>query len=187
MIPDLKLRHMGMFVRDIETMAAFYTDVLGFLITDRGDVRGEKVVFLSRDAQSHHQLVMESGRHPGDGPGYGLQQISFWVPQLDGLRVMHQRVRARNDTGLIQCVDHGNSWSLYFRDPEANRIEVYTDTPWHIAQPYLEPLDLDLSDAEITRRTEQHMVGNPSKQDRADWVAAFAEQIRANHAGRNQA
>ena len=45
MIPDLKLRHMGMFVRDIETMAAFYTDVLGFLITDRGDVRGEKVVF----------------------------------------------------------------------------------------------------------------------------------------------
>ena len=89
MIPDLKLRHMGMFVRDIETMAAFYTDVLGFLITDRGDVRGQKVVFLSRDAQSHHQLVMESGRPPGEGPGYGLQQISFWVPQLDGLRVMH--------------------------------------------------------------------------------------------------
>jgi catechol-2,3-dioxygenase len=100
---------------------------------------------------------------------------------------MHQRVRARNDTGLIQCVDHGNSWSLYFRDPEANRIEVYTDTPWHIAQPYLEPLDLDLSDAEITRRTEQHMVGNPSKQNRADWVAAFAEEIRTNHAAHNQA
>ena len=64
---------------------------------------------------------------------------------------------------------------------------MYTDTPWHIAQPYLEPLDLDLSDAEITRRTEQHMVGNPSKQDRADWVTAFAEQIRANHAARSQA
>jgi hypothetical protein len=51
----------------------------------------------------------------------------------------------------------------------------------------LEPLDLDLSDAEITRRTEQHMVGNPTQQNRADWVAAFAEQIRANHAARNQA
>jgi hypothetical protein len=51
----------------------------------------------------------------------------------------------------------------------------------------LEPLDLDLSDAEITRHTEQHMVDNPSKQDRADWVTAFAEQIRANHAARNQA
>jgi hypothetical protein len=31
------------------------------------------------------------------------------------------------------------------------------------------------------------MVGNPSKQNRADWVAAFAEEIRANHAARNQA
>ena len=39
MIPDLKLRHMGMFVRDIGVMGAFYCDVLGFVITDRGDVR----------------------------------------------------------------------------------------------------------------------------------------------------
>jgi hypothetical protein len=46
---------------------------------------------------------------------------------------------------------------------------------------------LDLSDAEITRRTEQHMVGNATQQDRGEWVAAFAEQIRANHAARNQA
>jgi len=25
---------------------------------------------------------------------------------------------------------HGNSWSVYFRDPEGNRIETFGQTPW---------------------------------------------------------
>ena len=59
MRPELRLRHMGMYVWDITRMATFYQDVLGFVVTDTGFVRGHDVVFLSRDAHSHHQLVME--------------------------------------------------------------------------------------------------------------------------------
>ena len=72
--PAMQLRHVGMYVRDIDVMAAFYREVLGFVETDRGETRGQRVVFLTRDADSHHQLVMETGRPPGEGPGHGMQQ-----------------------------------------------------------------------------------------------------------------
>ena len=159
MRPALRLRHMGMYVWDIERMAAFYQEVLGFAVTDKGFVRGHDVVFLSRDPQSHHQLVMESGRPPGRGPGYGLQQISFQVDNLDDLRAMRALVSARSDVERIQSVDHGNSWSLYFWDPEDNRIEIYLDTPWHVGQPYLQALDLEQNDEQIHATTAAHQQG----------------------------
>jgi catechol-2,3-dioxygenase len=152
-LPNLKLRHLGIFVTDIDLMSDFYINVLGFIQTDRGEVRGGKVVFLTRDASSHHQLVMETGRPLGSGPGLGIQQISFQVEALADLRLMNEIVSNRNDVSFIQSVDHGNSWSLYFRDPELNRIEVYLDTPWHISQPYLEPLDLSMTDEIIHKVT----------------------------------
>jgi catechol-2,3-dioxygenase len=177
MIPDLKLRHMGMFVRDVDAMSAFYRDVLGFAITDRGDVRSHHVVFLSRDARSHHQLVMESGRADAGGPGLGLQQISFQVERLDDLRAMHALVTARTDVTLVQTVDHGNAWSLYFRDPEGNRIEVYLDTPWHVAQPHVAALDLTQGDEAILRATEARVRTDPTMQTMAEWQRGFAARL----------
>ena len=177
MLPDLKLRHMGMFVWDIDKMSQFYQEVLGFLVTDKGFVRDHHVVFFSRDPKSHHQLVMETGRPPGSGPGYGLQQISFQVNDLKDLRLMHDLVSTRDDVTLIQTVDHGNSWSLYFRDPEVNRVEIYLDTPWHVEQPYLDMLDLTLSDEAIHQVTEQRLRGNPSRKPMQQWQHEMAERI----------
>lgn len=169
MAPELKLRHMGMYVWNIESMSAFYQAVLGFKVTDKGFVRGHHVVFLSRDHRSHHQLVMETGRPPGSGAGFGLQQISFQVKALQDLRCMDRLVRDRSDVSLIQSVDHGNSWSVYFRDPEENRVEIYLDTPWHIGQPYLEELDLSLDDSEIYKATERRVLTNPTCIPMAQW------------------
>jgi catechol-2,3-dioxygenase len=177
MRPALRLRHMGMYVWDIERMAAFYQEVLGFLVTDKGFVRGHDVTFFSRDPKSHHQLVMESGRPPGRGPGYGLQQISFQVDSLDDLRAMRALVSQRRDVERMQAVDHGNSWSLYFWDPEDNRIEVYLDTPWHVDQPYLQTLDLEQSDAQIHATTEAHLQGQAGLKPLSQWQEEMAQLI----------
>jgi len=169
MLPELKLRHMGMYVWNLEMMSDFYQEVLGFLVTDKGFVRDHHVVFLSRDPRSHHQLVMETGRPPGSGAGFGLQQISFQVNALEDLRVMFRLVEGRTDVTAIKAVDHGNSWSLYFWDPEENRIEIYLDTPWHISQPYLEPLDLSLNDGEIHKITEGRVKEDSTAMTMQDW------------------
>jgi catechol-2,3-dioxygenase len=176
---NLKLRHVGIFVTDIEIMSNFYINVLGFTQSDRGSVRGGEVVFLTRDPACHHQLVMETGRPLGNGPGLGIQQISFQVDALDDLRSMHQLVSKRTDVQLIQTVDHGNSWSLYFRDPELNRIEIYLDTPWHIAQPYLEPLDLGMTDSEIHQKTQDKLSQLGSLQSMESWSNELSLKINS--------
>jgi catechol 2,3-dioxygenase-like lactoylglutathione lyase family enzyme len=153
--PRLQLTHVGMFVRDIEKMAAFYTDVMGLTVADRGDIPGDrKIVFLSNDPDEHHQFVLVSGR-PDDDSQVAAQQISFLVDTLDAVRTMHDRVKAAG-MEITQQTNHGNAWSVYFKDPDGNRVEVYTHTPWHIPQPHAVPFDLSLSNAEIYAQTEAH-------------------------------
>ena len=36
-------------------------------------------------------------------------------------------------------MSHGNTLSIYFNDPEGNGLEVFWDTPWHVAQPKANP------------------------------------------------
>jgi catechol 2,3-dioxygenase len=66
---------------------------------------------------------------------------------------------------------------LYFRDPEVNRVEIYLDTPWHVEQPYLDQLDLSLSDEAIHHITEQRLNDNPSRKPMQQWQHEMAERI----------
>ena len=153
--PRPQLTHVGIFVRDIEKMTAFYTDVFGLTISDRGDIPGDrKIVFLTNDTEEHHQFVFVTGR-PDDDSMIAAQQVSFLVDTLDDVRTMHDRVKAAGmDIQQLTC--HGNALSVYFKDPEGNRIEVYTHTPWHIPQPHAVPFDITKSNAEIFAWTEAH-------------------------------
>src|SRR6266850_3646526 len=45
--PDAQLAHVGLFVRDLDAMIAFYTRVLGLVVTDSGDYyMGGRIAFL---------------------------------------------------------------------------------------------------------------------------------------------
>jgi catechol 2,3-dioxygenase len=178
-IPALRLAHMGMFVRDVDRMAAFYKEVLGFYETDRGETRERQVVFLTRNPAAHHQLMLSSGRPDSSGPTHAIQQISFMVDALDDLRAMLDIISARPDVTWYEQVDHDNAWSLYFRDPEDNRFEVYLDTPWYVAQPHRVDLDLSMTDAEIHRTTEARLKNDPTREPMDDWRRGQAEKLRA--------
>jgi catechol 2,3-dioxygenase len=157
--PNLKFAHMGLVVSDIEVMTSFYVDVLGFTVTDSGIFGAMKVVFMSRDPEEHHQIVLTNGR-PGNLPrntinpefGPSIQQISFKMGSLADLRDMKSRLEQSTASG-ITTASHGNAWSVYAHDPDSNFIEFYVDTDWYADQPFFEPLDLSRTDEEIHQET----------------------------------
>ena len=53
----VKWSHAVINVRNLEKMLDFYRQVLGFVISDRGPIvpGGPEIVFLSTDADEHHQ------------------------------------------------------------------------------------------------------------------------------------
>lgn len=165
----LQFSHIGIYVRDIDRMKSFYRDALGFFITDEGTLgEGQFLVFLSRDPKEHHQIVLVSGRTQ-EQPDSTVNQISFKVADLPALQIFFAQINAQAVADL-QCVTHGNAWSIYFLDPEGNRIEVYTDTPWYVNQPLREPIDLEQSTEQIYRGTEALCRQLPGFQCRETWL-----------------
>ncbi len=170
---SLVFSHMGFYVRDLARMARFYKEVLCFTQTDQGDLGTVQIVFLSRDPSEHHQIILATGR-PADLGFNVINQISFRVPDLATLRLVRNRVAAEPDVTDLLCATHGNAVSIYFRDPEGNRLEVFMDTPWYCEQPLREPVDLDLPDATIMARAEAIARSRPQFQPRAQWQARMA-------------
>jgi catechol 2,3-dioxygenase len=172
------LSHMGIFVTDVERMVRFYTGVLGLTVTDRGQGMTFKndLVFMSSDPEKHHEFVLASGR-PKEATFSTVMQASFMVGSLDDLRAVKAKALAGGASDL-RALDHGNAWSIYFKDPEGNTVEVYLDTPFHVPQPHGDPLDLGMSDAEILRTTEAACRNDPGFMPRADYVRRRSDTIR---------
>jgi catechol 2,3-dioxygenase len=180
----LQFSHVGLFVTDMEKMADFYHRVLGFPITDRGFLAGGvELTFLSRDPRDHHQVVLVSGR-PQGLPDRIVNQISFRLASLAELQRFFLRIRAEQVREL-DPVCHGNAWSIYFRDPDGNRVEVFVDTDWYIHQPFRVPVDFTEPEAEIRRSTEalcRASAGFTPIQQWRDEVARKIADADATHA-----
>lgn len=172
---DISFSHVGIYVTDPETMADFYSRFLAFTVTDRGTLGGASIVFLSRDPREHHQIVLVAGR-PADARYSVINQISFRIGSLRALRRMHDKLHDENVSD-IQPVTHGNALSVYFRDPEGNRIELFIDTPWYVAQPLRVPMDLSRSDEELWTWVEQQVRTLPGFKSRAEWQADTARRM----------
>ncbi|MCA8155593.1 VOC family protein [Burkholderia sp. MS389] len=177
-LPKIQFTHCGIFCSDLDRMVDYYRKALGFVISDKGVAStGHNLYFMTQDPEIHHQLVLFDGK-PTDLPFNPVNQLSFLLDSLDDLRTYYQRAK-RAGVAAIEQVDHGNAWSIYFKDPEGNPIELYVDSPFFTAQPCREPLDLDLPSAEVLRRTEAMCQRRPGFLTRDAWIAAMRERIAA--------
>jgi catechol-2,3-dioxygenase len=168
--------HLGINVTDLDRMEDFYTRVLGLLVSDRGALKdGPTLLFLSRDPDQHHQIVLVTGRPPGVDYNV-VNQISFKVSTLADLKSMYARLREEG-VKEYRIVTHGNAWSVYFPDPEGNRVELFVDTPWHTPQPFAEPFDIEAPVETIMARTEAICRSRPGFVSRADWRQAQVERM----------
>ena len=83
---EMKFGHIGLYVTEMNPMVDFYTKLLGFNITDRGEASrpGVELAFLSRDPEEHHQIVLATGRPEGNVSP--VNQISFRVESIAQVR-----------------------------------------------------------------------------------------------------
>ena len=167
----VSISHVGLFVRDLPMMRDYYTKVLGFIVTDEVPPR---MAFLSRNPEEHHQVALFTGR-TSDTPQ--VQQLSFRLGTLEEVREMNRRLVAAG-TKDMKCISHGIAWSIYFPDPEGNRLEFFTDTEWYVKQPCSDPIDFSLPADEIYRQTEALNRAHDDFQPIAKWRDAFNEQLK---------
>lgn len=174
----VSLSHLELYTRDAAAMEDFYTRYLGFVVTDRGP-GADGMVFLSRNPREHHQVVLNpAAARPAQSP---VDHVSFRVETLAGLKTLHRSLAA--GPAALQTVSHGNTWSIYFHDPDGNRLELFTDTPWHVDQPCRFEIDLGLDDAELIEFTENALRALPGFRPADEWrrghARAFVGPARA--------
>ena len=146
------LGHLGIFVRDIERMTAFYRDFLGMQVTKQ-DPDG-RMMFLSSDPETvDHEIALITGRSADDGPPL-IQQISLRVPSLNDLRTFHRNLK---DQGyqIDQVVTHLSAIGCYFFDPEGNRTEVFWVTGRPSWVPVANPIDIHRPDDVVLAEVDQ--------------------------------
>ncbi len=150
-----ELNHAVLYVRDVSTAVAFYTDVLGFepITVDPGG----RAAFLRAGASAnHHDLGLISVGANAPRPPAGATGLYHLAWRVDSI---HELARARTilqERGaLVGQSDHGVSKSLYAVDPDGNEFEVMYLLPeeeWgdDATQAAVRPLDLE---AEVAARS----------------------------------
>jgi catechol-2,3-dioxygenase len=129
-----RLGHIGLVARDVDRIAAFYCDVLGFKVSDRYSFpessQCRNGVWL-RCNSDHHTLSIFDLRVPVAEPptrdlAPGLHHIAFEIESFHSLQHAARMVRERELPIQGQRTGGpGNQLRLYFWDPEDNMIELY--------------------------------------------------------------
>ncbi len=140
-IMPLKLGHVARLVAEASKCAAFYTEILGFRISDwRNDV-----AYFLRCGPDHHTINLFYGARPG------LAHVAFEVKDGAELHRASDILAARGcklDWGPSRH-NIGHNISSYHADADGNRVELYCEMdqmksealgyfeprPWHADRP----------------------------------------------------
>lgn len=148
-MPITRLNHAVLYVRDAETSAAFYQQVLGF----RPVMQMRGAVFLQAEGSTNdHDLglfTIGEGAGPSEAGRrtVGLYHLAW---EVDTLAELDRIAGVLSERGsLVGSSDHGSTKSLYARDPDGIEFEVSWLVPAALldddvmaARPTIQPLDL---------------------------------------------
>ena len=129
MIRLKKLGHVQLRVADLERSKAFYRDVLGFRVAEQDPKHGDLFMTLGEDFHT-----LDFSQHPspktGQGPSrpLGVAHIAFQVSSYQALREAYCTLLERG-VPIDRAMDHVNQRSIYFLDPDGNRLEIYYEVP----------------------------------------------------------
>ena len=122
-----KLAHVVLRTRDnYQRMFEWYRTVLNAEVVF--DAPG--VAFLTYDDEHHRIAIAEvptlAPIPPNEPPRQGMDHVAFTYADIEDLLETFARLK---DEGIepFGSVNHGPTTSLYYRDPDGNRIELQVD------------------------------------------------------------
>jgi catechol 2,3-dioxygenase len=117
-------------VADEERSRSFYFDVLGLTISEQDPEHGGTFMTLG---DNFHTIDVfqapdpEKAQKPVNGQ-VGLFHIAFEVAEYADLKKAYQGL-IEHGIEISHCVDHVSQRSIYFADPDGNRLEIYYEVP----------------------------------------------------------
>jgi catechol 2,3-dioxygenase-like lactoylglutathione lyase family enzyme len=126
-----KIGHVVINVRDVAKSAEFYTQILGFQISDvyPDEMVPGGMVFM-RCNTDHHGIALV-GSMEGAADNVELNHIAFEVPSLDDvIRARDHLLRYQVQIDFAGRRRAGCQIAVEFRDPDNHRLEIY----WGIDQ-----------------------------------------------------
>ena len=122
MAKPMRVGHLVLNVKNLAESTRFYTDILGFAIS-RQTPTG---TFLTC-GKIHHDLALFQAPEdalPVSNGQLGLNHFAVQVEDLDALKDVYSNLKDREVT-LDHNTDHGMTSSVYFMDPDGNRVEFF--------------------------------------------------------------
>ena len=130
MIALTKIGHVNLRVADIQRSKAFYRDVLGFRIAEEDPAHGGVFMTLGEDFHT-----LDLAQHPAPAGAVtpsrghvGVAHIAFQVASYAALADAYRALLAHG-VPIDRAADHVNQRSIYFSDPDGNRLEIYYEMP----------------------------------------------------------
>jgi catechol 2,3-dioxygenase len=124
-----RVGHLVLSVKDVERSKRFFQEILGFPVVAQNE-RG--MVFFSTDVKdNHHMLAIMPAKEGAAMPTrdqVGMQHVSF---ELGSFAELQDAWRLFKEKGvpIDRTVYHGITKSVYFYDPDGNRLELYVNVP----------------------------------------------------------
>ena len=125
MIQARKLGHIVLRVRDARKSKDFYMRTLGLRLAAEDLERG--AVFLSFGEQHHDLALFEpAGRATSDDTRPGLHHAAWQLGSFEELQDAYYEL-GEMGVKVESTIEHNVTRSIYFLDPDGNRVELYCD------------------------------------------------------------
>jgi catechol-2,3-dioxygenase len=120
-----KLHHVNLKTTRLQAMVDWYSTVLGTRVHHQYELGA----WISND-EANHRIALLAFPNFVDDPEKenrtGLHHTAFEYDGFEDLNASYLRLKA---AGIVPdfCLDHGMTFSYYYRDPDGNHVELQVD------------------------------------------------------------
>jgi catechol 2,3-dioxygenase-like lactoylglutathione lyase family enzyme len=124
-----KIHHVHIYSDvNYDAMVEFYQRLFNASVVNVTQFGPQKVTFLSYDDHDHRVIIIGK---PGWGTKpqnpIGVSHLAFGYASLGEVLYVYKRMREYGYPRPVRVLNHGNSTSIYWKDPDGNEVETMVD------------------------------------------------------------